>query len=378
MAINYLPLKKMEELEEHIGLLDWILDDLHSNGLPKMTYDEYINLMLKLNTGELSIEKMNIILTIIFKSFEHELNMVGFTPKKFAEDPQGQMGELLDFVLMPYMLNVWRKNKQAYKPDGEFCNALLKTENLRITKDMMIHLPCNNFYVDLSECELFLPIQGIFVNIKPIEDSDKISIVYYLMDKDLVTWSSYDFLDFSVQKELVISQKFVKSLSCEDYIATDFDYMPDDVNEVILVEKMLQNKSVNKNNLNRNEVGFFVYQLLTYMVSHEPQIEESPITKSTYRPPKQGATIKNKFSEIQMHDVGVRFGKSFREQKRKYKCETFLTKHLESKRKSPIPHFRCAHWQGYWVGKGRTDHVVRWIEPVFINGEVNDVVIHKM
>ena len=198
------------------------------------------------------------------------------------------------------------------------------------------------------------------------------------MDKDLATWSSYDFFDFSTQKEIIMSQKFIKSLDCNDYVATDYDYIPDDDREILFVEKMIQNKSVNDNNLNRNEAGFFIYQLLTYMVSHEPQIEESPITKSTYRPPKQGAVIKNKFSEIQMHDIGIRFGKSFREQKKKYKCDTFLTRHLENKRKSPIPHFRCAHWQGYWVGKGRTDHVVRWIEPVFVNGEVNDVVIHKI
>ena len=115
------------------------------------------------------------------------------------------------------------------------------------------------------------------------------------------------------------------------------------------------------------------------MVSHEPQIEDNPITKSTYRPPKPGSAIKNKFSELQIHDVGIRFGKAFKEQKRKVNCSTILTKHLEQTRKSPIPHFRAAHWQGYWVGKGRTEHIFKWIEPTFVGGEQsNDVVIHKM
>lgn len=376
---NYLPLQKMEELEDNIEVLDFMLKSLNSNGLPKMTYDEYINLMLKLHTGELSSEEMNYILLIIFKSFEENFEMVGFDLKQFSKDINRMMGELLDFCLMPYMFNIWRKNKQVYKPDNEFCNALLKTENLRITKDMIIHLPCNNFYIDLSECELFLPIQGIFVDVTLIENSDKVSVIYYLMDKDLTTWSSYDILDFTNQEEVIISQKFVKSLECSDYIATDYNYIP--VDDVLFVDKIIQNKSrnINKNNLNRNEAGFFIYQLLTYMVSHEPQIEENPITKSTYRPPKKESSIKNKFSEIQIHDVGVKFGKSFRQQRKKYKCNTILTKHLESKRKSPIPHFRAAHWQGYWVGHGRTEHIIKWIEPIFVNGEEsNDVIIHKM
>ena len=50
-----------------------------------------------------------------------------------------------------------------------------------------------------------------------------------------------------------------------------------------------------------------------------------------------------------------------------------------NKRRSPIPHFRCAHWHGFWVGKGRTEYAVKWMEPVYVGGEnTKDVVIHRV
>lgn len=35
---------------------------------------------------------------------------------------------------------------------------------------------------------------------------------------------------------------------------------------------------------------------------------------------------------------------------------------------------RRAHWHHYWVGKGRTELILKWIEPVFVgSGEVSAV-----
>ncbi len=303
-------------------------------------------------------------------------NTMGLFSEKYTNAPGQMMTEIMDIIFMPYLLNIWRKSKQVYKPDADFCTALLKTENLVLTKDMILHLPCKHFYIDLSDCDLFLPISGIVVNVFILENSDKVCLSFFLLSNDLTTWSSYDILNFNDEKEIKISQKFMKELSRNingEYVEADYDYF--------FLEKLISGKENQyiEGNLDRYEASFFVYQLLTYMVSHEPQIEDSPITKSTYRPPKSEAAIKNKFSEVQIREVGIKFGKSFRQQKKKYNCTTILTKHLEKKRKSPIPHFRCAHWQGYWIGRGRTEHIVKWIEPIFVGGEQsNDVVIHKI
>lgn len=49
-------------------------------------------------------------------------------------------------------------------------------------------------------------------------------------------------------------------------------------------------------------------------------------------------------------------------------------------RKSPVPHFRRAHWQVYWVGKGRKEREVKWLEPIFVGfgDTAKDVVIHMV
>lgn len=377
MAATYLPLRKMEELEDNINLLDLNIEKLCKHGFPIVkNYNEYIDIILRLYLQEMDSERFNRILKSIFTAHNDFFNAIGLFSEKYTNAPGQMMTEMMDIILMPYMLNIWRKSKQVYKPDVDFCNALLKTENLVLTKDMILHLPCKHFYIDLSDCNLFLPISGIFVNVFVLENSDKINLSFFLLSNDLTTWSSYDVLNFNEEKEIKVSQKFMKELSRNingKYVEADYDYF--------FIEKLIKGKENQyiEGNLDRYEASFFVYQLLTYMVSHEPQIEDSQITKSTYKPPKSEAAIKNKFSEVQIREVGIRFGKSFRQQKKKYKCNTILTKHLENKRKSPIPHFRAAHWQGYWVGRGRTEHIVKWIEPTFVGGEQsNDVVIHKI
>ena len=377
MAASYLPLRKMEELEENIALLDLNIENLVEHGFPKVAnYDEYIDIILKLYMSQLDHDQYEKILSSIFMSHGDFFQALGLLSDKYMNAPGQMMTEIMDIIFMPYLLNIWRKSKQVYKPDADFCNALLKTENLILTKDMLMHLPCKHFYIDLSNCDLFLPIAGIFVNVFVKEESNKVCLSFFLLSNDCTTWSSYDILNFNEEKEIRISQKFMKEMSRNingEYVEADYDYF--------FIEKLINGKGNQyvDGNLDRYEASFFVYQLLTYMVSHEPQIEDSPITKSTYRPPKSESAIKNKFSEVQIREVGIRFGKSFRQQKKKYNCNTILTKHLESKRKSPIPHFRSAHWQGYWVGKGRVNHIVKWIEPTFVGGEdSNDVVIHKI
>ena len=55
-----------------------------------------------------------------------------------------------------------------------------------------------------------------------------------------------------------------------------------------------------------------VVQILNYLSSVQPDIEENPQTKKTYRKPAPHTEPKNKYSEIQKWDVGVRFGAAFR------------------------------------------------------------------
>lgn len=62
-----------------------------------------------------------------------------------------------------------------------------------------------------------------------------------------------------------------------------------------------------------------VVQILNYLSSVQPDIEENPQTKKTYRKPAPHTEPKNKYSEIQKWDVGVRFGAAFRAWKKSKK-----------------------------------------------------------
>ena len=365
MAEKYLPLRLMDIEDEIIAECGKDKDRLEKYGFPKTKDDdEYIDILLRLFCGMYDSQKAERLITCLFNVYGTMMKQIGLLNEN---NPKGAFCDIYDICLRPTIYQKWKRNKQVYKPDPDFIKALIRTENLKITKDTFKRLPCKHFYIDVSDCNIFLPVKGMFVNIFEIEN--KIMLVAYQVDESAF-WSTYDILNFDIESEYEMNVSDLSKVNPDGtYTYSDYDIF-------------LHGKQPIKNdgmNLDSNESKFFIYQLITYLTSHEPQFEENPITKSTYRPPKQGAVIKNKFSEIQMHDIGIRFGKSFREQQKKYKCNIYLTRHLENKRKSPIPHFRCAHWQGYWVSKGRTDYVFKWIEPIFVGiGESNDVVIHKI
>ena len=359
MADKYLPLYLMDvedRIREDCGL---DMDKLEKNGFPKCKDEmEYLNRLIRLYL-KLDSDFEKTMSSIIYTYYDH-MKCLGLLNN---DDPKSMLCDIYDICARPSIYQIWKKNKQVYKPDKDFISALIKTENLKLSLETFRRLPCKNFYIDVMDCDMFLPVKGIFVNIFEVEN--KIMLVSYAVNEEAF-WSTYDVLDFNVQDDY--------EMKLDDLITGNGEYNYNQFDLFLMGKKAEKNV----NGLDSNESKFFIYQLITYLTSHEPQFEESSITKSTYRPPKQGSVIKNKFSEIQMYDIGMRFGKSFREQKRRNKCSTILTKHLEHARKSPIPHFRAAHWQGYWVGRGRTEHIVKWIEPIFVNGEVEDVVIHKI
>lgn len=360
MAEKYLPLKIMDENDQYMIPFEDHLKAIMANGFPKMTEQEYVETMVSIYSGEQYDERIIKSLSATYSKMLYQLGLL--------DERYDALTELCDVILRPYIYRIWRRNKQVYKPDSDFCQALIKTENIVLTKDMVNHLPCNHFFIDVIDCEMFNPIKGIFVNV--FNKENRTTIIAYLVDGQDSFWSSMYTFVFDETGEAKINyndfNKRFNSLPDED-TAGGYNFQPaEDFREIP------------EHNLSRMEVTFFIMQLITYIKSNEPQFEESSTTKATYRPPKQSSVIKNKFSEVRMYDIGVRFGKTFREQKRRYKCNTILPKHFENKRKSPVPHFRCAHWQSYWVGKGRVERIVKWIEPTFVGGgESGDVVIHE-
>lgn len=267
--------------------------------------------------------------------------------------------ELLDITLFPTILGEWSKAKQVYKPDPDFADALLHTKKLCISKSMISHLPYNLFYIDLSDCQEFAPIDGVMVYIK-LYDNNEVDIAMYSITKDLTYFSFYvkDILDEN------------------DCLVIDYEKMGySNYNQWKPFSTI--DTSIENTKLNRSQVYMFALQMIAYLSIDEPQLTESDLTKHTYRKPSSTSQIKNKWSEVRIQDVGIRYGSDFRKSIREYKERN--ASEITNKRKSPIPHLRCAHWHLFRVGKGRKEIKLLWVEPIFVgNGESKDVIVHKV
>lgn len=294
-----------------------------------------------------------------YKDINNAMIKIGlniFTKFKLTEDyfkKANVIAEVRDMFLMPLLIDKWSRNKQIYKPDKDFANALLMTENLEISRYMLENLPYNHFYVDLSECEVFKPIDGFFMHIVHLENGCNITI--YLLqqtEKEVIFFSYYN--DCKYNDKDIISFDINKMYNVD--IDKDFNIFPNMVNEAF----------VNKDyKLNRAQITLFGLQLLAYLSSKDPQVQESYFTKNTYKKPDPHFRPKNKFSELRMWEVGTKYGLSYRQQIKKHK------NYKINGRKSPIPHLRRAHWQRYWVGRGRINCITKWIEPTFVNASDN-------
>ena len=319
------------------------------------------------------------------------------------EHKKTYIADAMDILIFPFVLDIWTHNKQVYKPDEYFAKALLNTKNLELRRQDIEHLPTNVFFIDLTDVKCTRPYEGIFLSITPAGFVGAF-INIFLMASDprekksrrsekSAIYSHYFFVRYD---ENGSAAPFIQSfLSEKEEAEKEAQKVPGYSSTIMGASKdgfFSTENFLSKAKFSRLDMVLFVFQLLCYLTSKEPDIAESPVTRGTYRKP--AGKPKNTFSEVQQHDVGVRYGKSIRtrlrendaEEKRRRKTQKRAgnadDEQEKNVRKSPIPHFRSAHWQRYWVGEGRKQLVTKWIEQVYVGfGNRNnktDVVIHKV
>ena len=279
--------------------------------------------------------------------------------------------ELKDIFLAPELWMRWNKNKQVYRPDAEFANALMETESLQLTRDQLEHLPVNDFYIDLSDCgDAFAPIIGGLVSVELFAKSCSIT-TYLLTGQADVTFSMYSGGEYDEKGMLAL-----------DIPKLDSQVRGNDTFDVYTPFGMVQHGASPA--VSRKRMSVLCMQILCYLTSKRPDIRESPLTRSTYRPAKAGQTMRQRWSEVEMHDVGVYYGTTVRamreKQEKKQETRQDITPDRQShrERKSPRPHFRRAHWQRYWTGKGRTVCEVVWCAPSFVGHAPDEATVHRM
>lgn len=306
----------------------------------------------------------------MMKSIDFVMQQLGYNEHNIHTlDERSIITEMQDVHVGSVILDRWIRNKQVLKPDKTFASYLINTEKLEIDKDFFTNLPYTTFYVDLSDFlndddKLFGDIHGAFIDITKINDTDT-AVTTYTLGESLLFYSHYMMFKMtngSVQMDAkVFDTNMLKDVSPALHTTT--------------------HKNVSET-VNVRAINMLVYQLIQYMKVKKPDV--STDVKGTYHPSEH--RIKNKYNEILLHDVGINIGKTIsknREDALKNISAHGKTKNHENKstneRKPITPHFRCAHWHKYWVGKGRNMCVVKWIAPVFVSGgNAKDITIHNV
>lgn len=254
---------------------------------------------------------------------------------------------------------IWKYNKVVYEPDFDFSQALLNTNKLRVYPEMIRHIPFDTFYLDFSKNGLF-EYEGFFVQVK-VYDTGALRIVSLPTEKN---YSNIPLDEYEQEPTAYADAFWIKPemLDVENEICYfDFELSKDLMWTVDSYRTQWFIGGLSNYRL-------FLLQFLMYLSSKEPDIIESPDTANTYKP---STTIKNKYSEVRKWDVGCRYGEKIRGFK-KNKMQQFAI-NGDNNQNSKRPHIRKAHWERYHIGKGRKDIITKWKEPVFINGDYNDI-----
>lgn len=273
--------------------------------------------------------------------------------------------EIRDLYVEHLLINDWACNKQVIKPDPVFAKHLIATDKLDIDASN-VRLPFTTFFLDLDACNkdnFYGDIYGTYVDVRDTYD-DILSITLFILDRQYRVVSSYMSLDKRHPRTIDTSE------------------LRDDTS--FTTAPLVTDKSDIQ--INSKRLTTLVFQLLCYMQVREPDMNTSQNTKTYYRKPVSKDNIKDKYSEICEHEIGIRIGKKItNDYNAMQKAKEHQTAHaLRKNRKPPVPHFRSAHWAHYWTGKGRTNCELRWIGPTFVCGDYDssknsgDVIIHPV
>lgn len=129
---------------------------------------------------------------------------------------------------------------------------------------------------------------------------------------------------------------------------------------------------------NDSDISFVkkVMNLVLYIC--QPKVDVR-IIRSTPKK-KQIKKLKHFYNiDYEENEVGYRLGSAIRNYKYIYKRdESPLTPDSDKPRRKVKPHTRCGHYHHYWIGKGRTDLIVKYVEPTFVLGGNKVATIHQV
>lgn len=277
-----------------------------------------------------------------------------------------------DFIFSALLVADWMDNKQVYRPDKDFVDMLIHTKNFKLHIDQLRSLPYTDLCFDFSACPDLAPIEAAFLSFRFVDDN--VFVINYLMSKNKNLFSFY--YGAKVKDGYIELGK----MSLDNMLPADDEYR-------ISPEYSTTNKEERyKYKYTRKQISEIMLQLVGYLTCQNVEVKQSQRSKKTHKNHPANYTPKNDISEFTEYEIGVKIGKTIRKcaelgitDTDKDEPETTATGNSR-KGGTKSPHVRGAHWHHYWTGEGRTELIVKWIPPTYINKDKpnKDIVVHRM
>ena len=373
--MKYYPLEVLDKIEENPGDYLNLIKELEmcDNDATLQDLEDYV----------FGIDFFETMYTGKFK----DLNTTLLTDKEFNKlyMPMYKMKEVdkrkvewKDMLGVEQVLNKWKQFKMVYKIDNDFFHEIKKTENIVTSYEMFKQLPFDCFFIDLTDVKNISDFKGAWVYIKHENKHNRNFVgvnIYMVMNEDPTFFSYYSWYNFTEESEVTWNQE---DLPDSDFVVRSIKITENEtMDEYLNIEG--EYTKIEFDHDPRKEIISTIFQIMAFIAIDASDISENATTKRTYKPRREGSVIKNKFSEVRMWDVGIRYGKAIHAAKQEYK------KHLvqeqgaqnaqdaQENRKPIRPHIRRAHWHKYHVGKGRKETKVLWIAPVYVCGNGKEI-----
>ena len=107
-----------------------------------------------------------------------------------------------------------------------------------------------------------------------------------------------------------------------------------------------------------------------YYLSASNSVKTEIKTPKAKRPKRRNGTPMN----LRQWEVGYRIGSPFPGKRAEEgPCEAVGATEGERGTR-PRPHLRRAHWHHYWAGEGKNTLILKWLAPIWVNGNEEDII----
>lgn len=280
----------------------------------------------------------------------------------------------------------WRKYKEIYSFDNDLAELLMNQadeseEDMLLPIDTLLSLPYPCIYITFSDVSN-LDLYGFWVWFEYDVNVNELEFRFLLHKKN----NTFENLMFHIQE----------GFTFKDAVDRTIEIILENIgnNQQLKGQYAEYGISVDKfNDVTADEVIEFkeifigkilsLLQLVLYICADNKEYEPNPTITRRKDIDLKNNKPKDVFREIQKWDVGYRYGNTIRRYKNKIETANGIESQSVGNGSKKRPHSRRGHWHNYWIGsdkQGTRKLILKWIAPMFINGDFDDDVptIHKV